>query len=78
MRSIESLRDEIQQRNEVVQIFKWLGIINFVLAVIAGITYDSMTIFLAALIGALLFLGVWGSEAAIVQRLETEIRERNE
>jgi hypothetical protein len=78
MRSIESLRDEIQHRSEVVQIFKWLGIINFVLAVIAGIKYDSMTIFLVALIGALLFFAAWGSEAAIKQRLESEIRERNE
>ena len=78
MRSVDSLIDEIQHRSGLMQLFKVLGIVNFVVSVLAGIKYESLIIFLAGLCTSILFFAAWGSEAAIKQRLETEIKERGE
>lgn len=61
MRSIESLKEEIESEKGSASLMKWLGIINAVGAVGAGISEQSLAIFCVGMLGAFFFYGslVW-------------------
>ena len=77
MKTIKELKAEIKDKEGLVSLMKWLAILNAVGGVWLGLQQGSMAVFLAAMMGALLFGAVWASEVAVIQRIKEEIRERN-
>jgi hypothetical protein len=76
MRSIESLKEEIESEKGSASLMKWLGILNAIGAVGAGISEQSVAIFCVGMLGAFLFMALWSGYASKIQRMEKEIEER--
>ena len=76
MRSIESLKEEIESVQGSASLMKWLGILNAIGSVGVGISEQSLGVFCAGMMGALLFNAVWSGYASRIQRMEEEIEER--
>ena len=55
MRSIESLKEEIESVKGSASLMKWLGILNAVGSVGVGISEQSLGVFCAGMMGAFLF-----------------------
>ena len=76
MRSIESLKEEIESVQGSASLMKWLGILNAIGSVGVGISEQSLGVFCAGMMGALLFMAGWSGYASRIQRMEEEIEER--
>ena len=76
MRSIESLKEEIESVKGSAALMKWLGILNAVGSVGIGISEQSLGVFCAGMMGALVFMAFWASSTSRIQRMEEEIEER--
>ena len=76
MRSIESLKEEIESVKGSASLMKWLGILNAIGSVGVGISEQSLGVFCAGMMGAFLFMAVWSGYASRIQRMEEEIEER--
>ena len=76
MRSIESLKEEIQSEKGTASLMKWLGILNALGSIGLGIQMQSLDIFLAGMLGAFIFMAIWSGNASRIQRMEEEIKER--
>lgn len=76
MRSIESLKEEIQSVKGSASLMKWLGILNAVGSIGLGIQMNALDAFLAGMLGAFLFMALWSGYASRMQRMEEEIDER--
>jgi len=76
MRSIESLKEEIESVKGSASLMKWLGIINALGSVGVGISEQSLGVFCAGMLGAFFFMAVWSGYASRIQRMEEEIEER--
>ena len=76
MRSIESLKEEIESVKGSASLMKWLGILNAIGSVGAGISGQSLGVFCAGMMGALSFMAGWAGYASRIQRMEEEIEER--
>jgi len=70
MRSIESLKQEVEHLDGSAEITKWLSIILVVLSVAVGIQNSSLTIFFIGLSSALLISGIWNGYEARKKRLD--------
>lgn len=77
MRSIESLKEEIQSVKGLASLMKWLGIVNAIGSVGVGISEQSLSVFCVGMLGAFLFMAVWSGYASRIQRMEEEIEERH-
>jgi hypothetical protein len=76
MRSIESLKEEIESEKGSASLMKWLGILNAIGAVGAGISEQSLAIFCVGMLGAFFFMAIWSGYSSKIQRMEKEIEER--
>jgi uncharacterized membrane protein len=76
MRSIESLKQEVEHLNGSTGITKWLSIIIVVLSVAVSIKNTSLEVFFIGLSSALLVAGIWNGYEARKKRIEEEIEER--
>lgn len=76
MRSIESLKEEIESEKGFASLMKWLGILSAIGAIGAGVSEQSLTIFFIGILSAFLFMAVWSGYASKIQRMEKEIEER--
>ena len=76
MRSIESLKEEIESVKGSASLMKWLGFLNAAGSVGVGISEQSLGVFCAGMMGALVFMAFWASSTSRIQRMEEEIEER--
>ena len=78
MRSIESLKQEVEHLNGSTGITKWLSIILAVLSVAVGIQNTSLVLFFIGLSSALLIAGIWNGDESRKKRILEEIEEREQ